>query len=99
MSLREPDQVQLVLLALTEPSSRIAVGPELSLNDVFQAPDSHADSQDLGLPGASQERLVSFVGGELNPQLASGCEHVQRVRKVFGLEALISKMDRERSEV
>ena len=40
------------------------------LNDVLQARDSHADSQDFGLHRASQERLVSFVGGELNPQLA-----------------------------
>ena len=72
MSFCEADKVQLILLTFAETSSWMAVSPKLSLGHVLQARDTDTDSQDLGFDGAGQKRLVSWVGSELNSQIASG---------------------------
>ena len=52
--------------------ARTFVCGEVTARDVLQAGDSGAHPQHLGLHRPRQERLVSFVRAELDPQLASG---------------------------
>src|ERR1035437_8700724 len=91
----EPDQIQFILLPLAQASTWISVGPELAPGDIFQASDPYPDTQDLGLNGPGQERLIPFVRGELNPEFASRGRGVQRVRMFFGSKALLPKMQGE----
>jgi len=73
MRLGEPDEVEFIFLAFAQTAARVPVGPELALRNVWQAGDSNLASQNLGFDGSGQKELVSFVGGELNPQFAPRC--------------------------
>src|SRR5579864_6258481 len=92
MCFGEAYQVQFVLLAFAQAPLRIAVGPKFALCDVLKGSNSRTDAQNLGLDGPSQERLISFVGGELNPKFASRRLSIQRVRIFFDFEALLPEM-------
>src|SRR5262249_59257072 len=89
MRLSEPDQIQFVLLALAETPPWIAVGPQFAASNILQASDLHPRSQNFGLHGPSQERLVSLAGSELNSKLASRRQCVQRMCVHFGFEAML----------
>lgn len=79
-------------------SSR-TLGAEFTLRDVFQARHSHTYSQDLRLHGSCQERLVSFIYGELNPQFASLRERIRGVRMLADLETHLLEVGGERGRL
>src|SRR6476469_2074686 len=92
MRLGKPDQVQFVFLPLAQPHSRIAIRPKLSLSDVMQAGNLDRNPKNGGLNRIGQKRLIPCVRSELNPQFATGRLRVQRMRVLFDLEALTTKM-------
>src|ERR1035438_10604403 len=59
MGLRQPDQVQFILLPFAQTPQWIAIGPKLALSDIFQAGNLRAETQNLGFNGPGWERLVS----------------------------------------
>lgn len=76
----QPDQIQFVLLPLTQLTVRLGARPERAARHVPAACDLYSNPQDFGVHRSGQEVLISFIGGELNPQLAARRPRVNGVR-------------------